>query len=147
MKLIITEHQLKLIIENEDVINPDGELFEMPSDIVSPFKWDKTFLRACKLEPGKYRGYYINGDVNLFKSDITELNYLVKVGGNLNLKETQIKELPMLSKVGGNLYLNYRLEISYLTQCSLFNHKSRLKLSIVLPASSCVMFLENIRYS
>ena len=104
MKLIINERQYRLLIENENGINPDGELFEM-SDIVSPFKWDKTFLRACKLEPGKYRGYYINGNVDLSKSQIKELKYLVKVEGYLYLRNTSITELPLLSTVGGYLDL------------------------------------------
>jgi hypothetical protein len=104
MKLIINERQYRLLIENENGVNPDGELFEM-INIVPPFKWDKTFLRACKLEPGKYRGYYIDWDINLSKSDITELNYLVKVGGNLNLSNSKIESLSMLSKVEGYLVL------------------------------------------
>ena len=105
MKLIITESQLKLIIENEDGVNPDGELFEM-SNAVPPSKMDSTFLRACKLEPGKYRGYYIDGNVDIRNSQIKEFKHLVIVKGNLIANGSKIESLGKLEKVTQNLKLS-----------------------------------------
>ena len=103
MKIIINECQLRLIVENEDknLIN----LTDFHDSGVSPNKWDEMFLHLNKKKGGIYDGYYIDGDVYLSSSDITELNYLVKVGGNLDLRRTPIKSLPMLSYVGGSLDL------------------------------------------
>ena len=104
MKIIINESQLRLIVENEDknLIDFTG-VYESG---VSPNKWDEMFEHINnKKKGGKYDGYYIDGDVYLSSSDITELNYLVKVGGNLDLRRTPIKSLPMLSYVGGSLDL------------------------------------------
>ena len=123
MKIIITEEQLKLIVENEDknLIDFTG-VYESG---VSPNKWDEMFEHLNKKKGGRYDGYYIDGDVNLNNSDVTELKYLVKVegefilgdlidslpmleyvGGPLDLSKTPIKSLPMLSYVKLNLYLN-----------------------------------------
>ena len=123
MKIIITESQLKLIVENED----KGEnLLDFTQFIdFNPNKWDEMFEHLNKKKGGRYDGYYIDGDVNLNNSDVTELKYLVKVegefilgdlidslpmleyvGGPLDLSKTPIKSLPMLSYVKLNLYLN-----------------------------------------
>ena len=103
MKIIINESQLRLIIENENknLIDFTG-VYESG---VSPNKWDDMYEHINNKKGGKYIGYYINGDVYLSSSDITELNYLVKVGGNLDLRRTPIKSLPMLTEVGGSLDL------------------------------------------
>ena len=107
MKLIITEEQLRLIVESEK--EDKGEnLMDLTSAYeggLSPNKWDSFFLFMNNKKKTDYDGYYIDGNVNLSKSDITEFKYLVKVGGYLNLSNSKIESLPMLSKVEGYLYL------------------------------------------
>jgi hypothetical protein len=103
MKIIITEEQLKLIVENENKNLID--LTDVYESGVSPNKLDGMFEHINNKKGGKYDGYYIDGDVNLYKSDVTELKYLVKVGGYLDLEISQIKSLPNLIKVGGDLNL------------------------------------------
>jgi len=113
MKLRITEKQYRFLIESEEESEP--LLFDFTKAYKSykdqPDLWDEIFEQKNKLNikngGKKYDGYYIDWDVNLRESDVTELNYLVEVGGNLDLYNTPITELPMLSTVGGNLYLNY----------------------------------------
>ena len=102
MKLIITESQYKMIVENED---KDGNLLDFtPFVDVNPIKWDEMFERLNKKKGGKYDGYYIDGFVDLYKSDVTELKYLVRVEGWLDLRDTFIESLPMLSYVGGYFF-------------------------------------------
>ena len=105
MKIIINESQLRLIVENED----DNLINFTPfyKSGIPPIEWDEMFLHLNNKKGGKYDGYYINGDVYLSSSDITELNYLVKVGGLLVLDNSQIRLLPKLSYVGGRLDLYY----------------------------------------
>ena len=105
MKIIINESQLRLIVENEGEDNLI-DFTHVYKGGFPPEEWDDMFLHLNnKKEGGKYDGYYINGDVNLHKSDVTELKYLVRVGGMLDLENTSIKSLPMLSEVGLSLYL------------------------------------------
>jgi hypothetical protein len=108
MKIIITEEQLKLIVENE---NKDGNLLDL-TDVygsgVSPNKWDDIFLllkEKKEKKGGRYDGYYIDGYVDLEKSNVTKLDYLVIVEGSLNLNHSQIESLAMLSKVAGDFSL------------------------------------------
>ena len=110
MKIIITEEQLKLIVEYKEKDN----LIDFTHVNKSGFpaeEWDDMFLLMKEKKERKgdktYNGYYITGDVNLHKSDVTELNYLVRVGGMLDLENTSIKSLPMLSEVGLSLYLRH----------------------------------------
>ena len=105
MKIIINESQLRLIVENED----DNLINFTPfyKSGIPPIEWDEMFLHLNNKKGDKYDGYYINGDVYLSSSDITELNYLVKVGGLLVLDNSQIRLLPKLSYVGGRLDLYY----------------------------------------
>ena len=108
MKIIISEGQLRLIIESEKEDKGENliDFTGVYESGVSTNKWDEMFEHINnKKKGGKYDGYYIDGDVYLSSSDITELNYLVKVGGNLDLRRTPIKSLPMLSYVGGSLDL------------------------------------------
>ena len=106
MKIIINESQLRLIVENEDNDNLiDFTPFYKSG--IPPEEWDDMFEFRNQKKGGKYDGYYINGDVYLSSSDITELNYLVKVGGLLVLDNSQIRLLPKLSYVGGRLDLYY----------------------------------------
>ena len=107
MKIIISEGQLRLIIESEKEDKGENliDFTGVYESGVSPNKLDDMFEHMNNKKGGKYDGYYIDGDVYLSSSDITELNYLVKVGGNLDLRRTPIKSLPMLSYVGGSLDL------------------------------------------
>ena len=109
MKIIINESQLRLIVENE---GEDDNLIDFTpfyKSGIPPVEWDEMYehMNTKKKKGGKYDGYYINGDVYLPSSDITELNYLVKVGGLLVLDNSQIRLLPKLSYVGGRLDLYY----------------------------------------
>ena len=105
MKIIINESQLRLIVENED---KDGNLLDFtPFVDVNPIKWDEMFERLNKKKGDKYDGYYIDGDVKLHKSNVTELKYLVEVRGYLNLYNSQIESLPMLKYVGSSLFLRH----------------------------------------
>ena len=102
MKLIITEEQYRLLIENEDGKN----LIDLTSfENLKPSALDDMFLHINKKKGGKYDGYYIDGDLDLYKieADDTTLDYLVKVGGNLYLANTKIESLPRLTEVGGFL--------------------------------------------
>ena len=107
MKIIINESQLRLIVEDEE--NKGDNLINLTAVYnsgIPPEEWDGMYEHMnTKKKGGKYDGYYINGDVDLEESNVTELNYLVKVGDNLYLNDTQIKSLPMLKYVGGSLYL------------------------------------------
>ena len=96
MKIIINESQYKLIVENED-----ENLFDITQSPLNFYKWDDVFEHINKKKGYIYKGYYINLDLDLSGSDITELKYLVKVGGNLNISKTPIKSLPRLEEVGG----------------------------------------------
>jgi hypothetical protein len=112
MKIRITEQQYRFLIESEKESDP--LLFDFTKVYKSyendPDMWDEIFEQKNKLNikngGKKYDGYYINSDINLSKSKVTELNYLVKVGGSLDFYDTPITELPMLSTVGGDLYLH-----------------------------------------
>jgi hypothetical protein len=106
MKIIINESQFKLIVES----NKEKNLLNLTNvyeDGLNPDKWDSYFLFMKNKKKRNYAGYYIDGNVDLSKSDITELKYLVKVGGYLYLRDTPITELPMLSEVGDDLYLRF----------------------------------------
>jgi hypothetical protein len=104
MKIIITEEQLKLIVENEGEDNLiDFTPFYKGG--IPPEEWDKMFLHLNKKKGGKYTGYYIGGNVDLEESNVTQLKYLVRVEGYLSLNNTPIKLLPMLSYVGASLDL------------------------------------------
>ena len=105
MKIIINESQLRLIIENEDKDNLINFTHVYTSGI-PPEEWDDMFEHLNKKKGGKYDGYYIDGDVDLEESNVTQLKYLVKVEGFLDLNNTPIESLPMLSYVDYYLRLN-----------------------------------------
>jgi hypothetical protein len=109
MKLIITEEQLRLIIENEGKGENLIDLTDVYKSGVSPNKWDDIFLLLKEKKERKgdktYDGYYIDGVVSLFESEVTELKYLVKVGDRLILSYSKISSLPILEYVGGDLFL------------------------------------------
>ena len=101
MKIIINESQLRLIVENKDNDNLiDFTPFYKSG--VTPVEWDDMFEHLNKKKGSKYDGYYIDGDVDLEESNVTQLKYLVKVEGYF-LNNTQIESLPMLSYVGWSL--------------------------------------------
>jgi hypothetical protein len=128
MKIIISEEQLRLIIESNDV-----KLLDLTEHIstVTPDLWDKVFLALRKKSGENYDGYYIEGEVDLRKYKEIKLDYLVevrfnkkrdgnlicnyrskvslkrlkKVDGDLHLGVCVIDELPKLEHVGGNLPL------------------------------------------
>ena len=103
MKIIINESQLRLIVENKDNDNLiDFTPFYKSG--VTPVEWDDMFEHLNIKKGSKYDGYYIDGDVDLEESNVTQLKYLVKVEGYF-LNNTQIESLPMLSYVGGSLDL------------------------------------------
>ena len=104
MKIIINESQLRLIIENEDKDNLINFTHVYTSGI-PPEEWDDMFEHLNKKKGGKYDGYYIDGDVSLYESEVTELKYLVKVGDRLILGHSKISSLPKLEHVGGDLFL------------------------------------------
>ncbi len=108
MKLIITEEQLRMIVESEKEDKGENlmDLTDAYEGGLSPDKWDSYFLFMKNKKKRNYAGYYINGEVDLSKSDVTEFKYLVKVGGHLSLDNTKIESLPMLSTVKGFLSLN-----------------------------------------
>ena len=106
MKLIITEQQLRTLIENEDKGENLMDLTGIYESGISPNKWDSMFEHMTKKKGGVYDGYYIDDKLIMNEYDITELKYLVKVSGNFDLSFTPIESLPKLESVGGGLYLN-----------------------------------------
>jgi len=71
MKIIITEEQLRLIIENEG----GGNLMDFTKipKIGLPYnKWDSYFLFMNKKNGGNYDGYYIDGNLDLRKYNMDD---------------------------------------------------------------------------
>jgi len=125
MRIIISESQLRLIIENEDNLmdlSPVKKYYH-------PSQWDEMFEMVNNKKGGKYDGYYINGDLDLrnlglmnrhiddsnydydydddfeSESDIPfGLKYLVRVNGFLNLRYSEVTDLSNLKYVES--YLN-----------------------------------------
>jgi hypothetical protein len=147
MKIIINESQLRLIVENEEenLLNFTGY------KNIDPDEWDDMFKHLNNKKGGKYIGYYINGDVKLSYSDVTELNYLVKVEGSLDLNNSQIKLLPMLSYVGDGLDL-MSTQIKLLPMLSevggfLSLYKSKIKLLPMLSYVGGFLDIRNTPFS
>ena len=107
MKIIINESQLRLIVENEE--KKGDNLIDFTHVYKGGFpaeEWDDMFEHINnKKKGGKYDGYYIDGVVSLYGSEVTELKYLVKVGARLILSHSKISSLPKLVYVGGDLFL------------------------------------------
>jgi len=133
MKLIITEEQLRLIIENEN----KGRLLSLPVEMIdSPEKVEKIMERYNEdKERRNFMGFNligsfyigdnpelydnrpfrelmkevvsVRGDLILDESSVSELPKLKYVDGILNLQETMTAELPSLVEVGKELNLNY----------------------------------------
>ena len=133
MKLIITEEQLRLIIENEN----KGKLLALPVELIdSPEKINKIMDRYNEdKERRNFRGINIigsfnvldypelmddivlrelmkevvsvRGDLILNESSVKELPKLRYVEGVLELQDTMTEELPSLVEVGEDLNVNY----------------------------------------
>ncbi len=133
MKLIITEEQLRLIIENEN----KGKLLSLPTEMIdSPEKVEKIMERYNEdKERRNFMGFNligsfyigdnpelydnrpfrelmkevvsVRGDLILNESSVKELPKLRYVEGNLELIETMTEELPSLVEVGVDLNVNY----------------------------------------
>jgi len=104
MKIIITESQLKLIVENE---GEDNLLDFTPHyQDFPPEMWDKVYLKIKKSEGIDYDGYYIDGHIDINNSDIKKFDHLVRVRGNLIANGSKIEDLGKLRRVIGNLTLS-----------------------------------------
>ena len=131
MKLIITEEQYRLIIENE------GRILSLPVELIdSPEKINKIMDRYNEdKERRNFRGINIigsfnvldypelmdyiglrnlmkevvsvRGDLILNESSVSQLPKLRYVEGVLELEETMTEELPSLVEVGEDLNVNY----------------------------------------
>ena len=95
MKYLITERQLKLIKEQDEILELDFDFFNNNWNILQKF-----------LERRGNPPYIITGDLDLYKTNIQSLGNLQSVGGYLDLRGTKIESLGNLQSVGGNLNLN-----------------------------------------
>ena len=149
MKLIITEEQYRLIIENE------GRILSLPVELIdSPEKINKIMDRYNEdKERRNFRGINIignfnvldypelmdyiglrnlmkevlsvGGDLILNESSVSQLPKLRYVEGVLELEETMTEELPSLVEVGGDLNVNY----TFLDEIPLLEKVGRINLS------------------
>ena len=149
MKLIITEEQYRLIIENE------GRILSLPVELIdSPEKINKIMDRYNEdKERRNFRGINIigsfnvldypelmdyiglrnlmkevvsvRGDLILNESSVSQLPKLRYVEGVLELEETMTEELPSLVEVGGDLNVNY----TFLDEIPLLEKVGRINLS------------------
>ena len=104
MKLIITESQYRLIVENEGENLMDFTPFYQD---FPPEMWDKVYLKIKKSEGINYDGYYIKGNIDIRNSQVKEFKYLVKINGHFIGKRSEIENLGMLKKVNGEVNLSY----------------------------------------
>ena len=107
MKIIISERQLRQIIESENKIS-DKKL-KMYKETIDELGVDMAVVMLNKelwefIEMGLIESY--DGDLNLTYIPIKSLGNLKKVGGELNLRNTDIETLGSLEEVGGELLLN-----------------------------------------
>ena len=107
MKIIISERQLRQIIESENKIS-DKKL-KMYKDTIDEIGLELAVVMLNKelwefIEMGLIESY--DGDLNLTYIPIKSLGNLKKVGGELNLRNTDIETLGSLEEVGGELLLN-----------------------------------------
>jgi hypothetical protein len=103
MKIIITESQYKMLLEEQKVLHiPSMKIFDDDWNLLQKF-----------LERKGYPPYTIGGNLNLEGADIKSLGNLQSVGGNVELSYSEIQSLGKLQSVGGNLNL-YETEIQSL---------------------------------
>jgi hypothetical protein len=104
MKIIISETQLKQIIESEK----KDRLYNIPAE---DFVEDYQAIIDTYNRKNKYDGIKIEGDLDLIELDIEDiekiLNEVIIVTDGLDLSFTQIKSLGKLEKVGDSLNLQY----------------------------------------
>ena len=103
MKIIISETQLRQIIESEK----KDRLLTIPAEDFAD-NWE-GFINVYN-KKNKYDGIELDGDLNIYDLDVKDieriLNEVVIVTGNLDLFNiTRIKSLGRLEKVGGKLDL------------------------------------------
>jgi hypothetical protein len=133
MKLIITEKQLKLIIESES----EGRLMNVPSEMLTDKEsYDRVFnLYQDNKDRKNYIGIKVIGDLNLsggrygmrinssvikFCDELIEVdgylrvieNFVINLPklkrvGKMMLSMTEIRELPELEYVGESMYLRH----------------------------------------
>jgi len=101
MKIIITENQLRLIVEDQKKDNLYN--FTSYSDSLPPHKWDKIYSEINEDEGGEYDGYYINGNVDIRDSKIKEFKHLVIINGSLLGRGSKIENLGKLRTVYGKV--------------------------------------------
>jgi hypothetical protein len=94
MKYIITEHQYKLLLEQDDILRIPFAAFGNNWEVLQKF-----------LEKRGNPPYEITDDLNLRSHEIQSLGNLTSVGGDLNLKHSEIESLGNLTSVGGGLNL------------------------------------------
>jgi hypothetical protein len=99
MRYLITNKQYNLLMESSE---EEEKLLKVPELSFFANNWE--ILQAYLKSKGNPR-YYIDGNLNLFGSDIKSLGNLVRVKGNLNLWGTNITSLGNLEYVGGDLDL------------------------------------------
>jgi hypothetical protein len=115
MRIIITESQYKMLMEEQKVLHiPSMKIFDDDWNLLQKFlerKGNPPYtiggdlnLRGIEIESlGNLRS--VGGFLNLFGAKIESLGNLQSVGGNLNLTYSEIKSLGNLQSVGGGLYL------------------------------------------
>jgi hypothetical protein len=120
-RLIISEEQLRLLIESEG----EGNLMNLTNvyEAGLPYnKWDSYFLFMNKKKGGIYDGYYIDRDLDLKKYNMNDymddldfdyeednqfgFEYLVRVNGFLNLRDSEVTDLSNLKYVERYLNIN-----------------------------------------
>ena len=121
MKVIITEEQLRQIIESEG----DGNLMDLTKvyEVGVPYnRWDSYFLFMNKKMGSNYDGYYIDSNLDLRKYNMDDyvddfnfdyeedkpfgLEYLVRVNGFLHLRDSEVTDLSNLKYVERYLNIN-----------------------------------------
>jgi hypothetical protein len=94
MKYIITEHQYKLLLEQDDILRIPFVAFGNDWDVLQRF-----------LERRGNPPYMIMDDLDLRDSEVKSLGNLTSVGGDLFLRGSKVETLGNLISVRGNLYL------------------------------------------
>jgi hypothetical protein len=95
MKYIITEHQYKLLLEQEEqILRVPFAAFGNEWDVLQKF-----------MERRGNPSYMITDDLDLSYNEIEDLGNLTSVGGNMYLGGSKIKTLGNLTSVGGDLFL------------------------------------------
>jgi len=110
MKIIISERQLRTIIENES----NEKLLEISFNDF--FSAENVIIKQYKKQG--YEGIKLIGDV-YFENKQDKyferlFEHVIEIDGNLDLMYSKIKSFGNLEYVGGNLYLGYCRELKSL---------------------------------